>query len=262
VKPLVFANFLAPNMTSVYADVAARVGRALGVPAELVEGKDWQQLRDGSVDVAFLCGLPYVRIHREQPGLLQPLAAPVLDDGRCQGQPVYFSDVIVRRDSSYRSFGDLRGQRWAYNEPGSFSGCLLVRHHLLQLGETEAFFGRLTFTGRHQESIRQVRTGEVDASAVDSQVLGVERLRDPDLDAELRVLETLGPSTIPLVVATADVPDEVQLRIRNALCELASDPVSRDVLASGLIRRFTPIDDRAYDDIRQKLALVEGAVPS
>ena len=261
-KALVFANFLAPNMTSVYADVAARVGGALGVPAQLIEGKDWEQLRDGSVDVAFLCGLPYVRLVGEWPGMLRPLVAPVLDEARYQDQPVYFSDVIVRRDSPFRSFGDLRGRSWAYNEPGSFSGCLLVRHHLLQLGETEAFFGHRTFTGRHQESIRRVRTGEVDASAVDSQVLGVERLRDPDLDGELRVIETLGPSTIPLVVATAALPGAVQRRIRDALCELGSDPVSRDVLASGLIRRFTPIDDRAYDDIRQKLAVVESAVPS
>jgi phosphonate transport system substrate-binding protein len=262
VKPLVFANFLAPNMTSVYADVAARVGRALGVPAQLIDGRGWEQLRDGSVDVAFICGLPYVRLRRELPGRLQPLAAPVLDDGRCQDRPVYFSDVIVRRDSSYRSFGDLRGQRWAYNDPDSFSGCLLVRHYLLQLGETEAFFGRWTFSGRHQESIRQVRAGEIDGSAIDSQVLGVENLRDPDLDGELRVIETLGPSTIPLVVATDAVPDEVQGRVRDALCELGRDPISRDVLASGLIRRFTPIDDRAYDDIRQKMAVVESAVPS
>jgi phosphonate transport system substrate-binding protein len=262
VKPLVFANFLAPNMTSVYADVAARVGRALGVPAQLTEGKDWEQLRDGSVDVAFLCGLPYVRLVGERPGMLQPLAAPVLDEARYQDQPVYFSDVIVRRDSPFRSFGDLRGRNWAYNEPGSFSGCLLVRHHLLQLGETEAFFGRLKFTGRHQESIRQVRSGEVDASAVDSQVLGVERLRDPDLAGEIRVIAILGPSTIPLVVATAMVPDAVLARIGAALCELGREPESRDVLASGLIRRFTPIDDRAYDDIRQKLAVVESAIPS
>jgi phosphonate transport system substrate-binding protein len=261
VKPLVFANFLAPNMTPIYADVAARVGRALEVPAQLIEGSGWEQLQDGSVDVAFLCGLPYVRLVGERPGMLQPLVAPVLDDARCHDQPVYFSDVIVRRDSPFRSFGDLRGRSWAYNEPGSFSGCLLVRHHLLQLEETEAFFGRLTFTGRHQDSIQQVRTGEVDASAVDSQVLGVERLRDPDLDRELRVIESLGPSTIPLVVATAAVSDEAQLRVRSALCKLGRDPVSRNVLASGLIRRFTPIDDRAYDDIRQKLAVVQSAVP-
>ncbi|HXM53519.1 MAG TPA: PhnD/SsuA/transferrin family substrate-binding protein [Candidatus Binatus sp.] len=256
-KPLVFANFLAPNMTTVYADVAARVGRALGAPARLVDGNGFDQLRDGSVDVAFLCGLPYVRLCGERPGMLRPLAAPILDEARYQDRPVYFSDVIVRRDSPFRSFGDLRGRSWAYNEPGSFSGCLLVRHHLLQMGETEAFFGLLTFSGRHQESIRQVRSGEVDASAVDSHVLGVERLRNPDLAREIRVLIALGPSTIPLVVATSGVSEAVQERVRDALCALGTDPVSRDVLASGLIRRFTPIDDRAYDDIRQKMAVVD-----
>jgi phosphonate transport system substrate-binding protein len=263
VKPLVFANFLAPNMTSVYSDVAARVGRALGAPARLIEGNDLEQLRDGSVDVAFLCGLPYVRLCAERPGRLRPLAAPILDEARYEDRPVYFSDVIVRRDSPFHSFGDLRGYRWAYNERGSFSGCLLVRHHLLQMGETEAFFGRLTFSGRHQESIRLVRTGEVDSSAIDSQVLAVERLRDSELVGEIRVIATFGPSTIPLVVATADVPEAVQVRVREALCALGNDRASRDVLASGLIRRFTPIDDRAYDDIRQKMALVDQAgVPS
>ncbi|MDQ6712702.1 MAG: PhnD/SsuA/transferrin family substrate-binding protein [Candidatus Dormibacteraeota bacterium] len=256
-KPLVFANFLAPNMTAVYADVAARVGRALGAPAELIQGKGFEQLRNGSVDVAFLCGLPYVRLCAERPGMLRPLAAPILDEARSQDRPVYFSDVIVRRDSPFRSFDDLRGHSWAYNDPESFSGWLLVRHHLLEMGETEAFFGRLTFSGWHQESIRKVVNGEVDASAIDSHVLGVERLRNPDLGGELRVLKTLGPSTIPLVVATAGVPEAVAAQVGDALCALGGDPVSRNVLAGGLIRRFTPIDDRAYDDIRQKMAVVD-----
>jgi phosphonate transport system substrate-binding protein len=262
VKALVFANFLAPNMTSVYTDVAKRVGRALGIPAELIQGERFEQLADGSVDVAFLCGLPYVRLCRDRPGMLWPLAAPVLDEARCQDRPVYFSDVIVRRDAPFQSFGDLRGRSWAYNDPDSFSGYLLVRHHLLQMGETEAFFGRLTFSGRHQESIRQVRAGEVDASAIDSQVLGVERRRNPDAAEDLRVIASLGPSSIPLIVATARVHEDLQMPLRDALCELGRDPFSRAVLAEGLIRRFTPIGDRAYDDIRQKMAAVESAIPS
>jgi phosphonate transport system substrate-binding protein len=257
VKPLVFANFLAPNMTSVYAFVTARVGRALGMPAEMIEGRDFEQLRNGSVDLAFLCGLPYVRLCRERPGMLRLLAAPVLDEPRYEDRPVYFSEVIVRREDRARSFGDLPGRSWAHNDPDSFSGCLLVRHHLRQMDETEAFFGGVTFSGRHQESIRQVVNGEVDASAIDSHVLGVERLRNPDLAGELRVIAVLGPSSIPPVVATSRLPGEVQLRVREALCQLGSDSVSRQVLAGGLIRRFTPIDDRAYDDIREKLAVVE-----
>jgi len=244
-------------MTSVYAGVAERVGQALEVPALLIEESRFEQLRNGSVGVAFLCGLPYVRLCAEQPGMLRPLVAPVLDEARYQDRPVYFSDVIVGRDSLFRSFDDLRGQSWAYNEAGSFSGCLLVRHHLLQMGETESFFGRVTFTGRHQESIRKVVEGAVDAAAIDSHVLGVERLRNPELVSQLRVIASFGPSTIPLVVATDGVPATLQARIGAALCELGGDAGSRRLLASGLIRRFTPIDDRAYDDIRQKLAAVD-----
>src|SRR5881398_1780332 len=159
VKPLVFANFLAPNMTSVYAGVAARVGQALEVPAQLIERSSFEQLRDGSVGVAFLCGLPYVRLCAERPGMLYPLVAPILDEARYQDRPVYFSDVIVHRDSPFSSFEDLRGRSWAYNDPDSFSGWLLVRHYLVQIGETETFFGRLAFSGWHQESIRRVHAG-------------------------------------------------------------------------------------------------------
>src|SRR5438552_10804846 len=257
VKPLVFANFLAPNMTSVYAGVAERVGEALEVPAQLIERSSFEQLRDGSVGVAFLCGLPYVRLCAERAGRPEPLAAPVLNEARYQDRPFYFSDVIVRRDSPFRSFDDLRGHSWAYNEAGSFSGCLLVRHHLLQMGETESFFGRVIFTGRHQESIRKVVEGAVDAAAIDSHVLGVERLRNPELVSQLRVIASFGPSTIPLVVATDGVPATLQSRLSGALSALGGEPGSRRLLASGLIRRFTPIEDRAYDDIRQKLADVD-----
>jgi phosphonate transport system substrate-binding protein len=261
VKPLVFANFLAPNMTPVYAEVATRVGRALGRRTELVVGSAFEQLWDGSVDIAFLCGFPYVRLSADRPGMLQPLAAPVLDEPRYQDRPVYFSDVIVRADSGFQGFTDLRGQTWAYNDKDSFSGCLLVRHHLLQLGENDAFFGRVMFSGRHQESIRMVLDGEVDASAIDSQVLSLERLRNPVLADSLRVIGALGPSTIPPVLATAAVPDAVQAGVRDALCALGGDPASRHVLAGGLIRRFMPIDDRAYDDIRRAWAAVEASVP-
>lgn len=248
-------------MTSVYTEVALRVGRALGTPAELIAGQRFEQLGDGSVDVAFLCGLPYIRLCRDHPGMLHPLAAPVLDGARYQDRPVYFSDVIVCHDGPVRSFADLRGRNWAYNDPASFSGYLLVRHHLVQMGETEAFFGSVVFSGSHQESLRRVLSNEVDASAIDTHVLGVEQLRRPDLASRLRVIAVLGPSTIPLAVATAGISDEVQAGIRDALCALGRDRAGRDVLASGLIRRFTPIDDAAYDDIRRMTAAVENQAP-
>lgn len=247
-------------MSSVYAFVAARLGETAG-GSTFMEGTSLDQLRDGPVDVAFLCGLPYVRLCQDNPLLLSPLAAPVLAEPRYAGQPVYFSDVIVRRESPCQSFADLRGRSWAHSTEDSFSGCLLVRYHLHQMGESEAFFGSVMYSGRHQESIRAVVEGEVEASAIDSHVLSVERRRERELDDRLRVIAVLGPSPIPPVVVSSRVRPELRARLRDAVCRLHADPVSREVLRRGMIRRYTPIEDHAYDDIRRKLAAVEGSVP-
>ncbi|HAC46119.1 MAG TPA: phosphate ABC transporter substrate-binding protein, partial [Chloroflexi bacterium] len=48
----------------------------------------------------------------------------------------------------------------------------------------------------HQESIRRVAAAQVEGSAVDSHVLGVEMRDHPELADRIRVICTLGPSTI------------------------------------------------------------------
>jgi len=58
---------------------------------------------------------------------IQLLAAPVLHDERYQGQPVYFSDLVLRADARYQAFTDLRGATLAYDEPHSYSGYLVLR---------------------------------------------------------------------------------------------------------------------------------------
>jgi phosphonate transport system substrate-binding protein len=259
VRPLHFANFLAPNMSSVYAYVAMRLGRVAG-GSTFAEGISLDELRDGSVDVAFLCGLPYVRLSRDDPTLLAPLAAPVLAEPRYEGQPIYFSDVIVRRDSPFESFADLRGRSWAHSREDSFSGCLLARYHLREMMETAAFFGSVTYSGSNQKSIRAVVDGEVEAAAIDSHVLAVERRNQPELDKQVRVIAVLGPSPIPPVVASTRLGSPLQARLREAICGLHQDPIGRQVLGDGVIQRYTPIDDSAYDDIRRKLDAVEGSV--
>ena len=70
---------------------------------------------------------------------------------RYGGRPIYFSDVIVHRDSPFRSFLDLRGHSWAYNEPLSHSGYGITRYHLLELGETGGFFSEVVEAGFHEE---------------------------------------------------------------------------------------------------------------
>jgi phosphonate transport system substrate-binding protein len=187
------------------------------------------------------------------------LAAPVLQGERYGGRPVYFSDVIVRPDTPFKSFADLRGHSWSFNDLDSHSGYNVTRYHLVKMGETRGFFGNVVAAGFHQESIRLVATGKVDASAIDSQVLAVALRDDPELARQIHVIDTLGPSTIQPVVAASKLPSSLKSDIRAALLNIADDPRARERLSLGFVERFAPVEDSAYDDIRRMLAAAEEA---
>jgi phosphonate transport system substrate-binding protein len=187
------------------------------------------------------------------------VAAPVLEGERYGGRPIYFSDVIVHRDSPFRSFLDLRGRSWAYNEPLSHSGYGITRYHLVQMGETNGFFGEVVEAGFHQEAIRMVARGEVDGSAIDSQVLAIELRDHPDLADRLRVVEALGPSTIQPVAVSKRVPEELREAIRGVLVSMAEDPSVRERLAPALVERFVSVDADSFNDIRMMLDACEAA---
>src|SRR5258707_4387648 len=110
--PLRAFSFLAPNMFGVYQTLMSYVARRLNLDIQLTAGETYADV--SRADLCFICGLPYAL--RTSPCLvpspLEAIAAPVLVGERFRGQPIYFSDVIVRRARSYQSFSDLRGCSW------------------------------------------------------------------------------------------------------------------------------------------------------
>jgi phosphonate transport system substrate-binding protein len=257
--PLRFATFLAPNMLPVYRFLAARIGDRLGRPVELTVGTSFDQFERGQADLGVICGLPYVWLAARLPAPVEPLAAPVLIGDRYGGRPVYYSDVIVRRESPITCLEELRGCSWAYNEPASHSGLTVTLYSLVRLGAQPGFFGRVVEAGFHQRAIRLVHTGAVDAAAIDSQVLAIELRDHPQLADRLRVIGSFGPSTIQPVVAASRLPGRLKDPVRELLVELGDDPTARPLLAHGFVDRFRLVDDAAYDDIRAMLATVEAA---
>jgi phosphonate transport system substrate-binding protein len=256
--PLRFATYLAPNMVPVYRFLADRIGERLGRPVELMVGASFDQFERGEADLGVICGLPYVWLAARRPRPVEPLAAPVLAGDRYGGRPVYYSDVIVRRDSPIGSLEELRGCSWAYNEPASHSGHTVTLYSLVRMGARPGFFGRVVEAGFHQRAIRLVHAGAVDAAAIDSQVLAVERRDHPGL-ADLRIVGSFGPSTIQPVVAASRLPDAWKREVRELLVSLGDDPSARPMLAQGFIERFAAVDDGAYDDIRAMLATIRAA---
>jgi len=97
---------------------------------------------------------------------------------------------VVRADSRYTSFDDLRGAAWAYNEPMSHSGYNVVRHFMAGRNIHGGFFGPVVESGSHQASIDLIVNGVVDGSAIDSTVLEAILRRRPELASRFGRLHT------------------------------------------------------------------------
>jgi phosphonate transport system substrate-binding protein len=104
-----------------------------------------------------------------------------------------------------------------------------------------------------------VARGDVDGSAIDSQVLAVELRDHPELAEEVRIVESLGPSTIQPVAVSRRVPTDLREAIRHVLVTMAEDPTVRRRLAAGVVERFVPVDAASYDDIRMMVDACEAA---
>src|SRR6266700_234344 len=96
-----FANFLSPVLQDTYEHIAHYSGQSLGLPATLHVSQSLEEFANGQADVGFICGLLYVRMMQWEDCPVELLAAPVLLPDRYQDRPIYFSDVIVRRESHH-----------------------------------------------------------------------------------------------------------------------------------------------------------------
>lgn len=98
-EKLRLVSYLAPNMFWFYSAVGEYLSRVLDVEVDIVQGQcdpllDPLLLQD-QLDLSFICGLPFIRHYQAFPHQLQAIVAPVMQEMRYQGCPVYFSDIIV-----------------------------------------------------------------------------------------------------------------------------------------------------------------------
>lgn len=243
--PLRLVSLLSPNARAFHAALADPLGEAVGARVEFDAARPWSAALDdldaGRADLGALCGLLFAR----RPDL-DLLAAPVPLDPRAGGRPVYFADVVVRAGHRARGLADLRGARWAYNDPGSFSGRAALLGHLADLGEDGRFFGHLAVSGGHLSSLDWVAQGRVDAAAIDSHVLAVALRHTPALARDVRVVASLGPFPAPPLVARRDLPAPSRSALREALLGLHLSAPGREALHLGGFARLAPADPADY----------------
>jgi len=263
-------SYLSPGIPRAFFEaVVEHVRQALGQRASLsVESRVSGPMRGaedpfskGEADVGFMCAPSFLWLleHETPPVELLP-AAPVFRDGRAPGRPVYFSELVVRSDSPARSFLDLRGRSWAYNDPCSLSGYYNLLKKLAEMGKDGGFFGRTCCSGSHLNSMEMVVGGEVDTATIDSNVLRIRLRSAPELRERLRVIETWGPFPIQPVVLRSGLPPELKNRLRAALLAIGEGAHAPPTLAGFGLERFAPVTYEHYASEKDALRRCERAL--
>ena len=258
-RPLRLLSFLAPSLPEgLFRLVGERIAAATRRPVELdfetsVSGPtlETDPFASGRADLAFVCGPSYSVLRSGGAPVAFIPAAPVFDDPRNGGRPVYFSDVIVPTGHPSRRLADLRGGRWVYNDRESLSGWHRMIERLAEagLGDPESFYSRVFPSGAHVRSIELVASGEADVSAVDSNALILAHRRSPALSERLRVLESWGPTPIQPLLASAALDERTRAAVLSALLTLDGDGAARRGLAEYGVLRFAPADPASYDGL-------------
>ena len=237
-----------------YRDFLRYIQEKIGTKVEYVDREGYAEINEmlgnGQLDAAFVCSGPYVDGHAQFG--LELLAAP-----QAYGATVYYSYIIVPKESPVRSFAELRGKRFAFTDPLSNSGKLVPTYMLARMNETpESFFKEFVFTKAHDKSIKAVAQGVVDAAAVDSLIWEYLNASSPEFTAKTRILEKSPPYAIPPLVVPRDMAPALKESLRQTVLNAHTDPKGREILRQMRIDRFVQIPDSAYDSVREMQAWI------
>lgn len=257
-----FTTYLAPSIPlALYEVVVELVGAALerevaltSLTARSGPIPDDNPFARGEADVGFVCAPSYLRLDRarREPSVELSGAAPVYDDPRNEGRPVYHAEVVVRRGTRAASLADLRGARFAFNDDCSLSGYFSVLETLAELGAGPPFFSRMIGSGSHLRSLEMITAGEADCAAIDAFALRVARAAGHPAAEAVATIETLGPFAVQPVVVRASLPEGDKRAVREALLQLHERNEGR-LRAVGLCC-FAAVDDGHYDRQRRLLS--------
>jgi len=240
-------TYLAPSIPEeLFALVGRHIEETSGVPTAVdfetrisgpLDGDD-DPFADGRADIGFVCAPSFRWLRARSAVELLPLPVPV--DARSAGRPVYFADVVVPTSSPARTFDDLRGGTWSYNDRNSKSGWF----SMLERAGSESFFGRLVHAGSHLRSLELVLSGAADAAAIDSNTLRLQMQHNEAVRGGLRVIESWGPFAIQPVIIRSAIDAETKARVTAAL--LGIHERHGEELARWGIAKFVMADASAY----------------
>jgi ABC-type phosphate/phosphonate transport system substrate-binding protein len=197
-----------------------------------------------------MCGLAYSR-RQPQPALV---AAPVPSPARYAGRAIYFTDIVVRTESSFERLEDTFGSVVGYTLPDSLSGCVALRSHLLPYSEAA---GRRPLYRKAvggfvnaRALIEALASDLIDVAPLDSFYHDLLELGAPQLAARVRTIASTPAAPIPPFVATGAIAETNLERLRAALAAVGTAPELAAARATLLLDRLAVPSESDYAAIR------------
>lgn len=232
------------------------LAKKLGVPVKIYRVSDYaglvEAMRADQLEFSRFGPAVYSLGRRVLGDKLQPLFRDVDNNG----QEGYFSVVVVRADSPYKSVADLKGKNFAFADPNSTSGYAFPSYYLRKQGfDPQSHFGGSVFSGSHDNSVLALVRGQFDGVAtyqVNENSGVVQRLA-------LRGMIPAGATrviwTSPLIPASpfstrANLPQGLKNEFVAAMMAMKDEaPEVFKSFTDGQVSRYAPAKHEDYLDV-------------
>jgi ABC transporter, phosphonate, periplasmic substrate-binding protein len=238
---------VSPETAGLWRTLLTAVIEHAGIDVTLLEHTEpapindlWQRSDKAAV---FMCGLPFSRSD-PRPELI---AAPVPSPPDFYGLPQYWSEMVVRKDSSFQTIEDTFGGRIALTVPDSQSGCLAALYFLMPIARRfplyrEVITPQVTPLG----AVSAVVDGAADVAPIDSYAYSLLQKYRSDLTSQLRVVARTPRTPIPPLVASIGGFEP----LRDAFLEADRIATIAPLMRGLLLERFVRPDPNTYDALR------------
>lgn len=172
------------------------------------------------------------------------------------GTKGYHSVFYVKKDSPYQKVEDLKGKNLGLVDPNSTSGNNVPRFALNGMKiEPETFFGKVVYTGSHENAIIALQQGTVDIVANwwnDEQESNLQRMVRKNMAKadDFRIIFKSEQIVNSPMAYLTDMPDELKAKIRDAVLNITTkDKAAFDKIYEGKQGPLVAVDNKAYDPI-------------
>jgi phosphonate transport system substrate-binding protein len=253
----------ASGVTERYAPFVEYLSKELGTKVTLRVANDYAAViegqRNGSIHLAGYGPASYARAIVTGVAV-EPFATTVNNDGTIG----YYSVFYVKADSPYKTIDDLKGKNLGLVDPNSTSGNNVPRFALNKMKiNPETFFGKVTYTGSHENAVIALQQGTVDVAANwwnsddDSNLtrMATKNLAKKD-DYRIIYKSDLIPNS-PFAFL-ASLPPDLKAAIVKAFNEAPTkNKAAFDKLSDGKDKEFTKVDAKYYEPVVELIKFID-----